>query len=94
MPSVPAPPLRATLMDVLPVGARLLLSVQGLTRRPTLPTLAVIVQTGERVRLLDQPASPTMWLLSEVTLLAEPLEKVNWREWRGKVLEIVEPDMG
>ena len=83
-------PLQATIMDVVPVGRRLLLSVRGLGRRPDLPTEGLVIQTGDRVRLLDQPHSPSMWLLSQVTLLAEPLGEVNWRAWAGKTLAIHE----
>ncbi len=85
-------PLQATIADVVPLGRWLLLSVRGLGRRPVLPASGVVVQTGERLRLLDQPGSPTMWLLSEVTLLAEPVGEVEWRGWRGKVLEISEAE--
>ena len=75
-------------MDVVPLGRLLLLSVRGLYRRPVLPASGVIVPTGERLRLLDQPDSPTLWFISEVTLLAEPLGEVNWRGWRGLVLAV------
>ena len=77
-------------MDVVLLGRLLLLSVRGLSRRPVLPASGVIVQTGERLRLLDQPDSPTMWLLSEVTLLAEPQGEVDWRRWRGFLLAVEE----
>ena len=83
-------PLQATIADVVPLGRLLLLSVRGLSRRPVLPASGVIVQTGERLHLLDQPDSPTMWLLAEVTLLAEPLGEVEWRRWRGLVLAVEE----
>lgn len=83
-------PLQATIVDVVPLGKWLLLSVRGLNRRPALPASGVVVQTGERLRLLDQPDSPTMWLLSEVTLLAEPVGEVEWRRWRGLVLRVDE----
>ena len=83
-------PLQATIADVVPLGKWLLLSVRGLNRRPALPASGVVVQTGERLRLLDQPDSPTMWLLSEVTLLAEPVGEVEWRRWRGLVLRVDE----
>ena len=83
-------PLQATIVDVVPLGQRLLLSVRGLGRRPALPTEAVVVVSGERLRLLDQPHSPTMWLHGEVTLLAEPMGEVNWRVWAGKTLAIYE----
>ena len=53
-------PLQATIMDVVPLGRRLLLSVRGLGRRPALPAEGLVVQTGDRTRLLDQPHSPTM----------------------------------
>ena len=81
-------PLQATIMDAVPLGRLLLLSVRGLTRRPELPADGQIVQTGERVRLRAQPDSPSMWLLAQVTLLAEPLGEVNWRAWKGKTLAI------
>ena len=77
-------------MDVVLLGRLLLLSVRGLSRRPVLPASGVIVQTGERLRLLDQPDSPTMWLLSEVTLLAEPQGEVDWRRWWGLLLAVEE----
>ena len=80
-------------MDVVPLGRLLLLSVRGLHRRPVLPASGVIVPTGERLRLLDQPDSPTLWLISEVTLLAEPLGEVNWRGWAGKTLAIYEAEV-
>ncbi|WP_407568763.1 hypothetical protein [Deinococcus altitudinis] len=87
-------PLQATVMDAVPLGKLLLLSVRGLGRRPDLPAEAVVMQTGDRVRLLDMPHSPSMWLLSEVTLLAEPmgvgLSEVHWRAWAGKTLAIDE----
>ena len=83
-------PLQATIVDALPLGNRLLLSVRGLGRRPALPAEALVIQTGERTRLLDQPHSPTMWLHGEVTLLAEPLGEVDWRHWKGKTLAIYE----
>ena len=83
-------PLQATIVDIVPLGKWLLLSVRGLNRRPALPASGVVVQTGERLRLLDQPDSPTMWLLSEVTLLAEPAGEVEWRHWRGLVLRVDE----
>ena len=83
-------PLQATIVDVVPLGQRLLLSVRGLGRRPALPAAGVIVQTGEQVKLIDQPYSPTMWLHGEVTLLAEPVGEVNWRVWAGKTLAIYE----
>ena len=53
-------PLQATIVDVVPLGKWLLLSMRGLNRRPALPASGVVVQTGERLRLLDQPDSPTM----------------------------------
>ena len=83
-------PLQATIVDVVPLGRLLLLSVRGLNRRPALPASGVVVQTGERLRLLDQPGSPTMWLLSEVTLLAEPVGEVEWQRWRGLLLAVEE----
>ncbi len=83
-------PLQATITDVVPLGRLLLLSVRGLNRRPALPASGGIVQTGERLRLLDQPDSPTLWLLSEVTLLAEPVGEVEWRRWRGLLLALGE----
>ena len=83
-------PLQATIVDVVPLGRLLLLSVRGLNRRPALPASGVIVQTGERMRLLDQPGSPTLWLLSEVTLVAEPVGEVEWRRWRGLLLAVEE----
>lgn len=79
-------------MDTLPIGPRLLLSVQGLHRRPRLPADSVIVQTGERLRLLEQPQSSANWLLWEVTLLAEPLGVVHWQQWRGLVLRVDEDE--
>ena len=86
-------PLQVSIVDVVPLGHRLLLSVRGLGRRPDLPADGVIVQTGERLRLLDQPDSPGMWLLSQVTLLAGPVGDANWRDWNwrqwaGKTLAI------
>ncbi|MGY2897096.1 hypothetical protein [Deinococcus sp. UYEF24] len=84
--------LQATVMDTVPLGRLLLLSVRGLTRRPNLPADGLIVQTGERVRLLEQPESPSMWLLAQVTLLAEPVGEVNWRAWKGKTLEVLEAE--
>ena len=86
-------PLQATIVDVVPLGRLLLLSVRGLNRRPALPASGVIVQTDERMRLLEQPDSPTMWLLSEVTLLAEPVGDVDWRGWAGKTLAIYEAEV-
>ena len=83
-------PLQATIADVVPLGRLLLLSVRGLSRRPVLPAGGIIVKTGERLHLLDQPDSPTMWLLSEVTLLAEPVGEVEWRRWWGLVLRMDE----
>lgn len=83
-------PLQATIVDIVPLGKWLLLSVRGLNRRPALPASGVVVQTGEWLRLLDQPGSPTMWLLSEVTLLAEPVGEVEWRCWRGLLLAVEE----
>ena len=91
-------PLQATVMDAVPLGHLLLLSVQDLSRRPNLPADGRIIQTGERVRLLEQPESPSMWLLSQVTLLAEPLVgplgEANWRAWKGKTLEVLEGKEG
>ena len=87
-------PLQATVMDALPLGNRLLLSVCGLGRRPALPADGLVIQTGERMRLLDQPHSPTLWLHGEVTLLAEPVGEVNWRTWKGKTLEVLEGGKG
>ncbi|WP_424949545.1 hypothetical protein [Deinococcus sp.] len=81
-------PLQATVMDVVPLGGRLLLSVQGLGRRPALPAGGRILQTGEQMWLLDQPHSPTLWLLSQVTLLAEVAGEANWRAWVGQTLLI------
>ncbi len=81
-------PLQATIVDVVPLGHRLLLSVRGLGRRPDLPTEAVVVGSGERLRLLDQPHSPTLWLHGEITLLAEALGEAHWRTWKGRVLAI------
>ena len=83
-------PLQATIVDIVPLGRLLLLSVRGLGRRPALPASGVVVQTGERMRLLDQQDSPTMWLLAEVTLLAEPVGEVEWRRWRGLLLAVEE----
>ena len=83
-------PLKGTIVDTVPLGRLLLLSVRGLSRRPDLPADGLIVQTGERVRLLEQPESPSMWLLAQVTLLAEPVGEVNWRAWKGKTLEVLE----
>ena len=76
--------------DVVPLGARLLLSVRGLSRRPELPATGRIVQTGETLKLLDLTHSPTLWLLSEATLLAEPVpgQAAIWRAWRGATLLI------
>ncbi|GGJ75111.1 hypothetical protein [Deinococcus aquiradiocola] len=83
-------PLQGTITDVVPLGHRLLLSVRGLGGRPALPTDAQVIQTGERLRLLDQPHSPTLWLHGEVTLLAEPHGETNWRTWTGKTLAVAE----
>ena len=87
-------PLQATVMDTVPVGQLLLLSVRGLGGRPTLPADGRIVQTGERLRLLEQPESPSMWLLAQVTLLAEPVGETNWKAWQGKTLEVLEVGEG
>jgi hypothetical protein len=83
-------PLQAIIVDVVPLGHRLLLSVRGLGRRPTLPGEAMVVGTGDRLLLLDQPHSPTLWLHGEVTLLAEARGEVNWRGWNGQVLALSE----
>jgi len=85
-------PLQATVTDVVPLGPRLLLSVRGLSRRPALPATGRIVQTGETLNLLDLTHSPTLWLLSEATLLAEaaPGQAANWRAWPGATLLIGE----
>ncbi|WP_407539900.1 hypothetical protein Q0M94_00410 [Deinococcus radiomollis] len=87
-------PLQATIVDTVPLGRLLLLSVRGLSRRPDLPADGLIVQTGERVQLLEQPESPSMWLLSQVTLLAEPVGETNWKAWQGKTLEVLEVGEG
>lgn len=85
------PSLQATVTDVVPLGARLLLSVRGLSRRPALPATGRVAQTGEVLRLLDLTHSPTLWLLSEATLLAEPVNgPANWRAWTGTALLIEE----
>jgi len=92
--------LQATVTDVVPLGSRLLLSVRGLSRRPGLPATGRIMQTGETLRLLDLTHSPTLWLLSEATLLVEgmlhqePGRAPDWRAWTNATLLIEEETLG
>lgn len=78
---------RAVIGDVVPLGPRLLLSVRGATVRPGLPCPAVLMETGERLTLLDLTSPPALWLQGEGALLVEAAPGANWREWRGRTVE-------
>ena len=86
MSFLPLPAFQAQIADVVPLGSRLLLSVRGANRRPELPCMASIGGSGERVRLLELVSPPTLWLLGEVTLVAEADAGAAWRGWVGRTL--------
>ena len=82
-----APPFAASIRDIVPLGPRFLLSVSGASVRPQLPCRVQIGGTPDILTLLELVSSPTLWLLGEVTLVAE-LEggqaDINWRGWVGR----------
>ncbi|GGR36342.1 hypothetical protein [Deinococcus ruber] len=81
-----APLFRATIRDVVPLGGRFLLSVVGAGSRPQLPCRLRIEGTPTDLTLLDIVNSPTLWLLSEVTLVVEAQAQADWRSWAGRVV--------
>ncbi|WP_425147860.1 hypothetical protein [Deinococcus sp.] len=83
---------QAIIRDALPLdgplGRRYLLSVAGATARPELPCTARIAHTPDWLTLLEIMPSPTLWLLSEVTLVAQAQGQADWRAWPGRLLVV------
>ncbi|ULH16401.1 hypothetical protein MF271_07380 [Deinococcus sp. KNUC1210] len=80
------PLFSATIRDAVPLGGRFLLSVVGAGTRPQLPCRLRIEGLPDELTLLDIVSSPTLWLLSEVTLVVEAQAQADWRGWAGRVV--------
>ena len=83
---------QAQIADVVPLGPRFLLSVRGASRRPELPCQAAVEGSDDTLLLLEMVSPPALWLLGEVTLVAEVVGpasgRPDWRRWSGRILSV------
>ena len=89
---MPAPRFQATIREALPLGERLLLSVEWANTRPALPCRVRVEGTPHTLLVLEMQASPTLWLLGQLTLIAEASAGAEWRSWPGRTLLAVETE--